>query len=359
MRAHLYRVFMLGLLIASPADAGMSHGYELSFTSQTYSASMPIDQVLNKFRGASPGAGRFAYTHNELRLVRFATPDWHYSLGLRYDYFLRHTQDTAEFLYRDRRDLAFVEGETFAIRLEASHLQAYSLGASRQFTLSNAVSGRIAMDFLYAKRTLEGYIDGTLSIVEDGYMADAHLDYFYTQDELLDRRPEPVDGYGLSLHFDLSWQLRPVTRILLSGRDILSGIYFHDATYSIFDATTDRVAFDDAGRIQSTPALDGVERKRDELQQLPRRFRVALDHRLARRWWIQPALWTYHHYVFPQVRFTYVSDDHRPRWHAGYDFRARSVSLGVDFDAVDIRFAFDTPQAQRAHAVSLMLSYHL
>ena len=166
----------------------------LTLSSISYSEPAPIDQMINNLEGAPVDNGDFAFTHNQIE-VGFKKGNWLLAYFHRYDYFLEFNSDTAELAYLDRNDLSIPTSRNFDVYLRANHIRSkgFAVGYEDDF-FSDSLNASIRLNYLTSDEFTDGYLAGTVTTLSDGYQGDLILDYQYSEDTLLERPEEDVEG---------------------------------------------------------------------------------------------------------------------------------------------------------------------
>jgi hypothetical protein len=279
------RTFLFGMvsvLLGSTTQATDAQQLIFAFDSESTSEGASIDAFGKDLRGADANAqGRYALTHNQAD-VRFCQGYWCFGIFERYDHELRYSTDTLQFYIADSNDVA-LDDRLFTISLESNELRsrglnvAYHWRAMEQWQAMWRVNLLTSSDVNMA--TLSGSIDVQGSTA-GGLLA---LDYMYSDDQLLDRPAEPVDGLGYSMDVALSYRLDNDWSLIMSGQDAFSQIQWGNITGTQAVIESNTISFNEQGIISSKPTFSGAFDKRDATQRLPSRWRVALEGDVGER----------------------------------------------------------------------------
>ncbi|WP_372781676.1 hypothetical protein [Litorivivens sp.] len=295
-------------------------------SSDTYSDAAPIEQMLHDLEGAPVRSGDFAYTHNQLE-VGVSRGDWAAAVFVRYDYFVEFNDDTVALAYLKKNN-ATARGEAhYDIDLSANHLRSRGLATAYRFSVHNDWTGQVKVSYVEAWETTYGELSGSVITRDDDFSADLYLDYSYTEDTFLNRPREQVDGKGATLDLELQWQVNDKLQFGFSSRDLLSLIRFDDVTYTRAVATTNRISYDENGRLRSVPALSGEERYRNEIQRFPRRVTLSAGYQYWSQWRLRGELFAIDRYLFPRLGLE--RDLALGNLHLDYDLEAKAIGVAL------------------------------
>lgn len=323
--------------------------------SDTYSDAAPIEQMLNDLEGEPVRSGDFAYTHNQLE-VGTTLKDWSVGVLVRYDYLVEFNDDTVNLAYLKKND-ASANGEAhYNIDLKANHMRSRGLVVGRRFAFYSDLAGRFRVSYLEAWETTNGKLTGNVVTREDDFSADLYLDYSYTEDTFLNRPREQVDGRGATLDLQLSWQINEKLQLDFSGRDLLSFIRFNDVTYTRAVATTNRIRYDENGRLKSVPAVSGEERNRDEIQRFPRRLTLAASHQTWSDWKLRGELFAIDRYLFPRLGL--ARELAVGNLLVDYDLEAKAVGVAVHSDWFALRLRTDHTNWDEMDKLQLSIQFN-
>lgn len=340
---------------ASALAATERHVYLLT-ESDSYSEIAPIKQVLNGLEGSRFERGDLAFSYNKIELGERRGP-WEVSLFYRYDYFLEFSGDAAEVAYADKNDQELDKQRRYYLQIEPNHVRAKGIGAAYNFTMTPEIDLRLRANFLRGEALTDGSLEGYVTPFNDRVEGDVSLDYNYSRDTLLKREEERVRGNGLSLDIDLRWAPNADWLLEFSGRDIVSGIWWRDVTYTTATATSNTISYKPDGSIDAKPAVSGKESYRNHRQTLASRLRLSAAYNYSQRISANIALQSYNNYLFPQLGVAWKRAG--GRWSSHYDIKRQAVSLGYEGRQFSIGLRADRPSLSKAKAFSLDLSYRL
>ncbi len=339
--------------VAAPlwADTGQARFYT-SLESHSYSDIAPIDQVIHGLEGPPVDDGEFAFTHNQLEIgetwLQFGL-----SYFWRYDYFLEFNGDTARLAYSEQNNVPLPTTGRYNIFLRANELRSQGVGFSYQWQLAPNLHSRLRLNYLRADDMSDGELAGVLIAEELGFSGDLQLDYGYSEDQLLGRQVEDVDGSGYSVDLDIRWRWGDQLEFALEGRDIWSRLRWKDLTYTRASATTDVISYDADGALASIPGIAGTEGYRSQSQQLPARYNLSARYQFNSKLSISPSVYAYDQHLFPRLALG---------WQLGncllqtsYELETGALGLNISHDNFTIGLHSDDSDWQQARALGLQL----
>lgn len=322
-----------------------------------YSEPAPIDQMIHDLEGAPVDSGDFAFTHNQVELG-LEKGRWMFAYFHRYDYFLEFNSDTAALAYIDRNDLPVPTNSSFDVNLRANHIRSEGIALGyRESFIDDRVKTSLRLNYLTSNDFTDGSLQGSLSTTSEGYQGDLFLDYQYSEDSLLERPEEKVDGSGFSIDFLVSWLIDEKWFVSLEGKDVTSEIRWNDVTYTQARATTDVISFDEEGRIDSIPVLSGIESYRDHTQRLPAQYRLIVQYQYQESLYIIPRLFSYESNYFYQLEL-------KKQWEklslsANFDATTQSLGFSLQHKYVDFSIISDSTDYEKAKALNVQLGLRI
>lgn len=292
-----------------------------------YSETSSVKQIVkDDLEGKHFDGGEHSFTHNlwELGMQRGA---WRVGYFLRYDYALDYSEDTAELIYADKNDLPIEQNREYQVVLDVVHARSSGLRLAYDWAFAPAWSLETSLVYLQAKRFQDGEVNGFFTAADDSYTGQLALDYYYDQDKLLHRVVERPTGRGYAFDLHARWQATTSVQVALKVQDLFNRIDFKHAPYTQAAATSDRVSFDEDGRIDVKPVLSGREGYTKHTLRLPVQttMEAAYQHEDSFRY-----LATWHRYGdlnFPAIGMRFYAQT-ESYLHSQYDFQSRAVSLG-------------------------------
>lgn len=273
------RTFLFGMvsvLLASTSLAAESQRLIFAFESESASEGASIDAFGKDLKGASANAkGSYALTHSQAN-VGFCQGDWCFGVFERYDHELRYNTDTLQFYIADSNDVA-IDDRPFAIFLESNELRSRGLSVAYHWRDLERWQAMWRVNLLTSSDVSMATLSGNIDVQDGAAGGLLALDYMYSEDQLLDRSPEPVDGLGYSMDIALNYRFKNDWLLSVSGQDAFSHVQWRNITSTQATIDSNTISFNEQGIISSKPALSGAFDKRDATQRLPSRWRVALE----------------------------------------------------------------------------------
>lgn len=348
------RLLSLAVLAVMPLATG-ADDVGMRLGSESYSAIGPIKQLLDDLEGKPLEHGRFAFTHNQAELF-YRRGDYELSTFSRYDYYLRFNRDTVDLAYQYKNDLPLDENRLYHVYLNANHIRANGVAGTYYFALNEKLSAKLRMNYIQASEVKDGGIEGHLRSREDSYDADIGLDYAYSEDTLLKRPPESVRGRGYGFDIDLHYRHTENLKIGLEIRDFFTRLDWDDVTYTQARLTSDNVSYDDEGRIQTRPALSGIESYRNQRQRLPLRAELSVDYALQLDRQVYAELFSYDGRVFPRLGVR--RDMGGNRVSADVDLRSQALSASWQWSGIEVMLRSNRLDWEKASHLAFSVGYY-
>ncbi|GLS26398.1 hypothetical protein [Marinibactrum halimedae] len=329
------------------ADLFSSSDYSVyvNVHSVSYSEPAPIKQMIDSLEGDPIEHGEFAFSHNQIELGG-SIGAWKIGVFKRIDYFLEFTSDTAEVVYLNENDLSLESGKVYQINLEPNTLESTGLGVEydwsfpESWTFTQQLNLQTRINYFRAEEIHHGRLWGQLSAdPETDFSGDLFLDYDYTEDSLLDRPPEEGDGQGVGVDVQMIWKPNEQWQLQFIGKDIWTYIRWSELTYTEASATSNRIQFDDQGRISSIPLLSGREWYRDVVQRLPHQISTSMTYQVNPNWGLKGTSFFYDKYHFPIMALQYKTDI--GSLELEYNTKAEAIGIGFHSPIFFLRIAMD------------------
>ncbi|HSG63213.1 MAG TPA: hypothetical protein VLA24_17445 [Pseudomonadales bacterium] len=264
------------MLLASTTQAADAQRLIFAFDSESTSEGASIDAFGKDLKGADANAqGSYALTHNQAD-VAFCQGNWCFGVFERYDHELRYNSDTLKFYIADSNGFA-IEDRLFAISLKSNELRSRGLNVAYHWHDLKQWQAMWRVNLLTSSDVSIAALSGSIDVQDSTAGGLLALDYFYSEDQLLDRPAEPVDGLGYSMDVALSYRFENNWSLSVSGQDAFSQVQWRNitGTQAVIDSNT--ISFNEQGIISRKPTLSGVFDKRHATQRLPSRWHVALE----------------------------------------------------------------------------------
>ncbi len=326
-----------------------------SIKSYSYSDIAPIDQVIHNLEGNTIHDGDFAYTENKFE-IGFLNDNWVFSYIHRYDYFLEFTPDTAHLLYQKNNNSAITQ-EQYDVFLYANFLESNGFTLKRKNKFSDNFSIDLALSYLNGIRTKDGYISGNAAATVDEYSASLYLDYIYSEDTILKRKPEKNSAHGFTVDFTVKWQPTPEWKVRLSGRDVISRIYWNDMTFTNANATTNTISYDEDGLLHSIPGISGYEGYKDHIQKLPSKYSLINSFQVKHWASVSTEIFAIDQYIFPIIG----AEIHTKglNYFSSYNIKSKAINVGFSSNKLSLTLGMDDTSWDKATAINIELSLNL
>lgn len=346
-------IIIIGLLFL---PRGAEAEVYFSLSSHSYSKAAPVKQFFNALEGPPMQSGEYAFTHNQVE-VGGKWRNFGMSTFRRYDYFLQFNDDTAYLAYVDKNDLPVETGRTYDIYLQANHILSSGVSFSYQLDIAPEWQADVRLNYLQAKDMTDGILQGQIKAGSNSYAGDLTLDYGYSEDHLLERDIEDIQGRGYSLDVDIEWQAADNLLVKLEGRDIFSRIYWKDLTYTTASATTDTISYDSNGALDSVPGISGIESYRNQTQRLPARYRLSTIYQITNHIKVAPGVFAYDKYLFPRLGLIWEQAD----WviQGRYDFGSEAFGLQIGNNWFHLALEMDDTDWEDAHTLGLSFGLNI
>lgn len=276
----VFQLSLAALLITSaPVDART--GTYVRAQSLSYSEPVPVAGYFNNWHTPFYGGERaLTYNYAESGVTR---GPWELGLVARYDYAMRFNTDTADLYYRLDNHLPLPPGRAYTVDLRVEHFAAYGLRTGYSYPVTPTLELGVGLSYLEGTELIDGTINGAATAIStNNYDYDAAVDYRYSRDVLFKRQVGAPEGRGFSLDFHLDWH-SDRARMELRVTDLLAYLFWHNAPYTLANATSDTKRFDANNYVVIDPTLSGVEGNRSFTQRLPPRALLGLKYSLNKR----------------------------------------------------------------------------
>ena len=207
------------------------------------------------------------------------------SVFYRNEWFLDYSKDTMALYGATTNGKLIDSGKSYDLDLKADHFtaQGIKLGYLHQFNHFNFYFSAAYID---AQTLLTGDAKGNLVLSEncgDGlecYTGDLDLSYYYSEDELFDRRvnkPKSLYGYSFDLGFD--WLITEKWFTSLYIQDLYSEILWDQAPITTATATTATTTIVD-GKYKIDPVITGKESNENYKQMLLVKYNMLVSYQV-------------------------------------------------------------------------------
>lgn len=211
--------------------------------------------------------------------------DGNQSIGIiyRFDIQAKYTAETIKWLHQIKNKTPLSEDNEYDIFLDIKYFKAWGVNFDYVFKPTHFLTVIPNLAILRAHYLTDGILQGNaVAINEKDYDFDLGVDYYYTRDELFNRRVSPPTGWGFS--FDLDLQARPTDNmsIKLKVYDLLSYLFWNSAPRTIAQADSSTKNYDLNGYLNFEPVLTGKESNEGFTQRLTPRAILQSEYTINR-----------------------------------------------------------------------------
>lgn len=331
--------------------------YSLDYQLESYSDGMPLNQLLNDGKGPAPAKGTTSHLH-ELRSYGERINNLAISVFYRHDRYYQHNPDTLQIYHAAQNDNVDLNDGNYQLSLSENNLKAYGLALEKYFAVTPLIKGKVGINYLYATEMRDGEISGPLTM-SNGDIATLSMRGGHTYSDspwyFIEDTNDNI-GHGLSLDFDISYELNEKHTLSLASKDLISSIYWKDQSYVDiveFNATPiDNIAF-------TAPVTDFdrsfiTQPSKDHYQELPRRVWLSYNFNNNDYQFSSIAYW--HDNFFQPIITAGVRQDFY--WlNANYNLETKAAGIDFDFDFFKITASIDSLDIDKAKAFNIGFSY--
>ena len=344
----------------STANESSDSDYQFYFDSHMfgYSETAPIKQIVDDMEGPYFDGGKNSFTHNiwELGVKK---EGWKTAYIIRYDYALEYSPDTAEIIYGDKNNVSLEKNRIYDVDLSLIHSRSTGFKFGYEWQVKPNFFIGMDLSYLETQRFLKGDITGQFSASEDDYTGQIDLDYVYREDKLLGRKVKVPTGRGYALDVAWRWQsANALWRFSGGWTDLLSKIRIKKAPFTSATASTDRISFDDQGKINVKPVLSGLEGYRKEILRLPKQAKLEAFYQYQPKVALGVALYRYGDLNFPSTKFEYSLSKNQTL-NAGFDYKSDALTLGFSSSFFKMSLTSDRLSLARARTLGLDMSVNI
>jgi len=356
---------LIAFLCASTSTAGVSEprtdaNDQLYYHSHifAYSETSSIKQiVVDDMEGPYFDGGEHSFTHNvwELGVTRAG---WKLAYLIRYDYSLDYNPDTAALVYSDKNDLSIEKNRIYDVDMQLIHTRTNGLKVGYDWQVTERFNFQLDATYLETSRLLEGKVTGQFEVANDDYMGQLDLDYVYSKDELLERAVENPNGRGYAIDIAWDWQINSRYRLAGKWTDLFSKITFNKAPFTTAAASTDRINFDDEGKIDVKPVLSGREGFRKHYLRFPRQMNLGAYYQFQPEIELTAGWYRYGTIDFASLGLTYASPQDIAL-HSRFDFKSDALTLGLITPLLNVAITSDRLVFKKARTFGLDLAFRV
>jgi hypothetical protein len=241
-----------------------------------YSDSFPINDIVKGIdNNYKPGDSNFVFALAE---VGADYNGFILSLLWRYDAYIDLAKDSDRVIFLSESDEDIPAGKHYQIDLSANQIRSRGLRAGFKQHVFKQLEITTSLQWLESYEMTDGSIKGYIDTYEDDYQGQLHLDYVYTEDHVWDREVDEVNGQGFAVDFAIAWQINSQHRLQLNLLDVYHKIRWENMYYTESDLTTERINYDEDGKLDVRSAMTGYEGNKDYRQSLPMRSYVTWQY---------------------------------------------------------------------------------
>ncbi len=337
----------------SSAEPHTDSSYQLYFDSHSfaYSETAPIHQIVSDFEGPHFDGGKHSFTHNfwEMGVRR---SNWKAAYVIRYDYSLNYTSDAAELIYGDKNDIAIEKNREYDVYLDLVHTRALGLKLGYQWQVLEQFNIGVDISYLKTSELLEGKVEGKFTANDNDYSGEAYINYVYSQDDLLDRPTDKPKGQGYAIDLAWDWRLNSKYRMRGKWTDLLSEITFDNAPFTNATASSNRISYDNEGKIDVKPLVSGTLDYRKHHLKYPRQMNVDAFYQLQTDTELVAGWYQYGDLNFYSLGTTYNTSK-EIKLMTRFDFKSNALTLGVDTSNFSVALTSDRLKIKEARTFGL------
>lgn len=340
------------------AAQNVSDEIQLSTTSVSYSEASAIYQIYNESWKDQPQIhGRKAFSRNRLSLgIR------KHGISLayieRHDWLSDFSPDTARLLYLEGSDQPIPAGDEYDFNLRIKQLSARGLRIGFHLPEWKNINLITYFSMLHGRRFQEGHLQGdVLQPSPSNYRGKASINYYYSQDLLLEHQLDSPTGHGNALDIELHWQHGPLQASLIA-EDLWMKMTWDDAGRTIGQLDTDTVAYNANGFVRYNALFSGMRGIDEYHQNMPAMTygEFIWNHDQLR---FINGVWYYYNKMFPFIglghhisKTSYMS--------TSYEFNSGKVTLEYRYQQqnsdLSLRLGSDNTDFSYAKALELNIS---
>jgi len=337
----------------SSAEPHTDSSYQLYFDSHSfaYSETAPIHQIVSDFEGPHFDGGKHSFTHNfwEMGVRR---SNWKAAYVIRYDYSLNYTSDAAELIYGDKNDITIEKNREYDVYLDLVHTRALGLKLGYQWQVLEQFNIGVDISYLKTSELLEGKVEGKFTANDNDYSGEAYINYVYSQDDLLDRPTDKPKGQGYAIDLAWDWRLNSKYRMRGKWTDLLSEITFDNAPFTNATASSNRISYDNEGKIDVKPLVSGTLDYRKHHLKYPRQMNVDAFYQLQTDTELVAGWYQYGDLNFYSLGTTYNTSK-EIKLMTRFDFKSNALTLGVDTSNFSVALTSDRLKIKEARTFGL------
>ncbi len=288
--------------------------------------------------------------------------DGNQSIGIiyRFDIQAKYTAETITWLHQLKNKTPLSENKEYDIFLDIKHFRAWGIIFDYVFKPTPTLTVTPSLSILRAHYLTDGILQGNaVAINKKDYDFDLNVDYYYSKDELFDRRVTPPTGWGFS--FDLDLQAKPIDNLAIKLKvyDLFGYLFWNSTPRTVAQADSSIKNYDLNGYLNFEPVLTGKESNEGFAQKLTPRVILQSEYIINRLMLNQQIMFTaLKNYYFFDTGFLVT----KSQWLIiGTETTTNTLKLAYKTNTFKIEVLTDSLNTQKIHtlAVNLSLSYAL
>jgi len=320
----------------------------------TYSEPVTVGDVIHNRNGDFAG-GDTAMTHNWAEIgATYNT----FGVGIlgRYDYDLEFSEDTAEFYYLIRNKKTLPAGKVFDLSLKAKHTRSEGVRFSYLYKFHKSANITFGLSYLRGIWMTEGNARGqSVALSENDYDFAFDVNYYYSEDLLLERHVDAPTGKGYSIDFDLDWTVVNNLSLNLRVIDLVGRMYWDNAPFTKATASSDVKEYDENGYLIYQPVLSGYETNADFTQVLQPQINALLNYHWTPKFAAEASIQSYQIANFYQLGLRYYIKK-TSSISARFTFETQAISISYNMRYFNIMLTSDALNFNNAYTLGFSLN---
>jgi hypothetical protein len=240
------------------------------------------------------------------------------------------SSDTVRLIYQATNDLDLDIGELYDLDLKMEGFAAHGIVVANHFQLYQQngwdINIGVGLELLYGVEMQDGYVKGNAIATDlNDYDFNMHSNYLYTENYLYDLDVDSSNAYGYSTHLSVQATYENISLSYIIN-DLWGKLYWKDLPYSDVTLTSGTKSYDENGYVEYAPVISGVERNKDYIQTLMRKWRLEAKYSFENSIF-QVGNDNIYGINMPYVRYQYRYDDN---FTVGYNYEMKFGMFGLD-----------------------------
>jgi hypothetical protein len=328
----------------------LSEDIYLDYTFEAYSGPFSVyDATSNQNRSYNHKDFMYLFSRAESGLK---SGNSYYSFIHRYDAYIDVSKGTSELIYINNTN-TFKKNKSFPIYLKVNQIESWGFKLGHSFKFNETTDMNISLQLLNATSMIDGKIQGEIETFDEEYQGQLNMVYAYTKDPIWDRSVDSKTGLGFAVDIEFSWVLTNDHSFNFEFFDVFNAIYWEDMYYTTADMTTNRVTYDDNGKLDVRSALRGFEGNKDYTQRLPLKSSLKWLYSFSKKHKIESELFILDRYT--DIRIRYSPDILQGMFM--YMSSHQAFGLGYKGDNFQLFIASDNLQYKDAHSLAAKIAW--